>query len=157
MQNKSGTYTRKPLRPSDYIHFHQQQKMEGVRQRLEAQNQLKPQNTQQVPNVRKRQATTQLQPQQQQQQQQQPMYQTQHQQQQQALDPMITDTKQYLALKRRKQAFEDFLLVKRMEKEQSKSERKLSRLQKEFDLRQQKPPIQQQKPSSELVEMTKNQ
>lgn len=150
MQNKSGTYTRKPLRPSDYIHFHQQQKMEGVRQRLEAQNQLKPQNTQQVPNVRKRQATYQLQPPQQ------PMYQTQ-QQQQQALDPMITDTKQYLALKRRKQAFEDFLLVKRMEKEQSKSERKLSRLQKEFDLRQQKPPIQQQKPSSELVEMTKNQ
>jgi len=141
-RNLSGNYTRKPLRPADYIHFYQQQKLEAVKQRLEAQNQAQPQNTQQAPNVRKRQATA---PPPRQQQQQQPM------------DPMVTDTKNYLALKRRKQAFEDFLLVKRLEKEQSKSERKLTRLQKEFDLRQQPLQTQATPHSSQTVESIKNQ
>src|ERR1700744_293297 len=145
-RNLSGTYTRKPLRPADYIHFYQQKKLEAVKQRLEAQNQAQPQNTQQAPNVRKRQATAAPPPRPQQQQ-----------PQQQPMDPMVTDTKNYLALKRRKQAFEDFLLVKRLEKEQSKSERKLTRLQKEFDLRQQ--PLQSQATphSSQPVESIKNQ
>ncbi len=139
--NQSGAMTRRPMRPCDYIAYHDQQKVEAMQKRMEAtaaqglafnqkqaanarkRSAMEAQMSEEVPSVRRLR------------QQQQPQY-PQHVAQQ--LDPMIADTKKYLELKRRKQAFEDFLLTKRLQKEKAKSDRKMSALQKEFNQHTQK-------------------
>jgi hypothetical protein len=139
--NQSGAMTRKPLRPSDYIAWHDQQKVEALKKRMEDQQAMNQKS--QSDGARKRSAQEAQLP-------------YSHQPNSTRLlapssthsathgrvimadaDPMIADTKKYLEMKRRKQAFEDFLLVKRLQKEKEKSEKKLSKLQKEFDKDQQ--------------------
>jgi len=158
--NQAGNMTRRPLRPCDYIVYHDQQKAEAMQKRLEeslAQGQALQQKTQ-AANARKRSAEMAnmeniqggYQQQQQQQQQQHPTRSTTMMT---SMDPMIADTKKYLELKRRKQAFEDFLLTKRLQKEKAKSDRKMTSLQKEFKQHNQK----QQETKEMVAEMMKKQ
>jgi len=131
---------RRLMSPSAYIAYYDQQKEEVMKKRLEdtiAQGQALQQKTQ-AANTRKRSAERanmeNIQGGYQQQQHQQPMMMSSTS----MMDPMIADTKKYLELKRRKQAFEDFLLTKRLQKEKAKSDRKMSALQKEFNQHNQK-------------------
>ena len=140
--NFSNQFHRRHLNPAAYIALLEQRKVNELKQRLEqqaaekaaaeAKQKTQPFNTTLPAGARKR-----------------PIQQTDlynpntpssvtflRQQQQQILDPMIEDTKKYLAMKRKKQAFEDFLLTKRLQKEKDKQERKILALQREFEKKQ---------------------
>jgi hypothetical protein len=140
--NFSNQFHRRHLNPAAYVALLEQRKVNELKQRLEqqaaekaaaeAKQKTQPFNTTLPAGARKR-----------------PLQETDlynpntpssvtflRQQQQQILDPMIEDTKKYLAMKRKKQAFEDFLLTKRLQKEKDKQERKILALQREFEKKQ---------------------
>lgn len=176
--NRSGSMTRKPFSPASYIAWHDQQKVQALKQRME-ENQISqvPANAnRQSAGARKRgssEAQLPYDPYQQDRMaaiQQLRNYQRQSRSHQQPSprpsssssssvssfgDPVIEDTKKYLEMKRKKQAFEDFLLVKRLQKEKEKSARKVAKLEKDFEKHQETQSQKAQNFSQNNVESSK--